>query len=189
MAGTLQNVRSSYQHNKASEDVKDFYASWNLMEVTTLINLIALVNKLTGLEIDSEDKDFHEDEFFKVVEDVFKELSCFTKWVDTKEQVTAPSDEVHKFHMQMLTSGLIQFSQKCATQFGDGEALIGFWKNSLSSYHDSKKWKYRIAAHMRIAAARGVFGEKIKVDSIHNCLINEQGLKNSNIDGDLKLNM
>ena len=40
---------------------------------------------------------------------------------------------------------------------------------------------------MRIAAARGVFGEKIKVDSIHNCLINELGLKNSNIDGDLKV--
>ena len=50
---------------------------------------------------------------------------------------------------------------------------------------------------MKIAAADGVFGEKIKVDSVFNCLVNDQGnetiltifvkmmfsrLKDSNID-------
>ena len=57
-----------------------------------------------------------------------------------------------------------------------------------------------------MAAAEGVFGEKIKIDSVYNCLINDQGnvicfgkgycvgliktvlgLKDSNVDGDLKV--
>ena len=187
MAGTLQNVKASYHHNKASKDVQNFHASWDLMEVTTQINLLALVNKITGIEMDSDDKQFQEKEFFTVVEEIFKELFCFSKWLQTEAQGVDVTDEVKRFHLDMLACGLLQLAQKSATQNGDCEVLISFWKNSLSDYHDSKKWKYRIAAHTKIATASGVFGEKIQADSIYNCLINEQGLKNSNIDGDLKV--
>ena len=84
MAGTLQNVRSSYHHNKASKDIKNFYASWDLMEVTTLINLVTLVSKITGLDADCEDKNFQETEFNAVVGKVMKDLDCFSKWFDTE---------------------------------------------------------------------------------------------------------
>ena len=35
--------------------------------------------------------------------------------------------------------------------------------------------KYRKAAHMKLASAAGVLGEKIKMDSTFNCLVNDQG--------------
>ena len=30
-------------------------------------------------------------------------------------------------------------AQKSATQHGDGEGTLAFWKNSLADYHDEKK--------------------------------------------------
>ena len=30
-------------------------------------------------------------------------------------------------------------SQKAATQHGDGEGALAFWKNSIADYHDEKK--------------------------------------------------
>ena len=90
----------------------------------------------------------------------------------------------------MLFSGILILSSKLATQYGDGEALISFWKNSQGTYHQAKKVipiqlhqtnntviqnKYRKCAHMKIAAAAGALGEKVKVDTVYNSLVNEQG--------------
>ena len=91
----------------------------------------------------------------------------------------------------MLFSGILQCAQKLATQHGDCLALISFWKASMGVYHENGKVnnskeikkilleniqnKYRKAAHMKIASAAGVLGEKIKVDSTFNSLVNDQG--------------
>lgn len=40
---------------------------------------------------------------------------------------------------------------------------------------------------MKIALANGVLGEKLMVDSVYNCLVNDQGLSNTNLEGDLKV--
>ena len=40
---------------------------------------------------------------------------------------------------------------------------------------------------MKVAAAAGVLGEKIMQDSTYNSLVNDQGLPNSNVEGDLKV--
>jgi len=40
---------------------------------------------------------------------------------------------------------------------------------------------------MKIASAAGVLGEKIMIDSIFNCLVNDQGLADTNVEGDLKV--
>ena len=40
---------------------------------------------------------------------------------------------------------------------------------------------------MKIALASGVLGEKMMVDSVYNCLVNDQGLSNTNLEGDLKV--
>ena len=47
--------------------------------------------------------------------------------------------------------------------------------------------KYRKAAHMKIASTAGVLGEKIMIDSTYNSLVNDQGLPDTNIEGDLKV--
>ena len=87
----------------------------------------------------------------------------------------------------MLNSGVLQLAQKAATQHGACLALIAFWKNSMGSYHENGKIKYRKAAHMKVAAAAGVLGEKVMMDSSFNSLVNDQGLANSNVEGDLKV--
>ena len=46
-------------------------------------------------------------------------------------------------------------AQKLATQHGACLALVAFWKNSVVSYHENGKNKYRKAAHMKIAASLG----------------------------------
>ena len=104
------------------------------------------------------------------------------------------SDEVLDFHIDMLFSGVLQMAQKAATQHGACLALTAFWKNSMGSYHEngkvrnliitlllkpqnSSQIKYRKAAHMKVAAAAGVLGEKIMMDSTFNSLVNDQGTR------------
>ena len=107
----------------------------------------------------------------------------------------------------MLFSGVLQMAQKLATQHGDCLALVSFWKNSIGSYHENGKVcslqrgekicsqysclllqnKYRKAAHMKIASTAGVLGEKIMIDSTYNSLVNDQGLSDTNVEGDLKV--
>ena len=87
----------------------------------------------------------------------------------------------------MLFSGVVQLAQKLATQHGACLALTAFWKNSIGAYHENGKNKYRKAAHMKVAASSGVLGEKIMVDSTLNSLVNDQGLPDSNVEGDLKV--
>ena len=40
---------------------------------------------------------------------------------------------------------------------------------------------------MKIASAAGVLGEKIMTDSVYNSLVNDQGLPDTNVEGDLKV--
>ena len=37
--------------------------------------------------------------------------------------------------------GVLMLAQKAASQFGDGEGAVAFWKNSMSDYHDESKVK------------------------------------------------
>ena len=39
----------------------------------------------------------------------------------------------------MLFAGLLQCSAKLATQHGDSLALIAYWKDSMGTYHETKK--------------------------------------------------
>ena len=88
-AGTLQNIKSSFNHNKvvsiyikflfiallqASKDVSHFYASWDLMEVTNLINLMGLVESLTGHELEGSDAGLSCEQFMNVVDTVFNNI-------------------------------------------------------------------------------------------------------------------
>ena len=92
----------------------------------------------------------------------------------------------------MLFSGVVQCAQKLATQYGGCRALAAFWKWAAEQYHENKKvcvsfiskilkfnslqCKYRKAAHKKIAISEGVCGEKMMVDSVYNCLVNDQGI-------------
>ena len=48
-------------------------------------------------------------------------------------------DEILNFHTDLLYSGVIQLTQKMATQHGACNALTAFWKNSLVTYHENGK--------------------------------------------------
>ena len=48
-------------------------------------------------------------------------------------------DEILSFHTDLLYSGVIQLTQKMATQHGACNALTAFWKNSLVTYHENGK--------------------------------------------------
>ena len=103
----------------------------------------------------------------------------------------------------MTFYGILMLSQKSASQFGDGEGALAMWKNSLTDYNDESKVlnllakqimqlsnfqpKYRICAHRKIAACAGVFGAKLQTDILHNCFINDRGMEDSNVEGDLKV--
>lgn len=39
----------------------------------------------------------------------------------------------------LLHYGLLMLAQKSASQYGDGEGALAFWKNSIADYHDEKK--------------------------------------------------
>ena len=65
---------------QASKDVSHFYASWDLMETTTLINLIRLVEIISGKELESEALSLSAEEFHKLVDRVYKFLDPFSNW-------------------------------------------------------------------------------------------------------------
>ena len=80
----------------------------------------------------------------------------------TVSEVSAPSatseeteaDEKMDFHLgivvvhvlylkfllpDLLYSGILMLAQKSASQYGDGEGALAFWKNSIADYNDEKK--------------------------------------------------
>ena len=102
----------------------------------------------------------------------------------------------------MLHYGVLNLAQKASSQYGDGEGALAFWKNSAADYQEANKVfirteqtcfnlgvqpKYRICCHRKIAACSGVFGAKVQTDALHNCFVNDQGLEDTNVEGDLKV--
>ena len=49
------------------------------------------------------------------------------------------------------------------------------------------QYKYRIQAHQKVAAAEGVHGKSIAIDTVFNSLVNDKGCRNTNKAGDLKV--
>ena len=103
-------------------------------------------------------------------------LACIGEGHGDTDGGDVASDEILAFYMDMLYSGILQMAQKAATQHGACLALTAFWKNSMGSYHENGKIKYRKAAHMKVAASAGVLGEKVMMDSTFNSLVNDQGI-------------
>ena len=46
---------------------------------------------------------------------------------------------VYNSPLDMLFSGVLQITQKVATQHGACQALTAFWKNSMGTYHENGK--------------------------------------------------
>jgi hypothetical protein len=60
---------------------------------------------------------------------------------------------------------------------------------NLNQTHDNLafQWKYRIEAAESTAARSGVYGKAVAVDVTYNSLVNDQGCRNTNKPGDLKV--
>ena len=80
--GTIQNIKHRFHHNKASKNIANFYACWDLMEVTTLSNLVALALEVSGLDYEANDatNKVTEAEFNKLVDDIFTKIENLKKW-------------------------------------------------------------------------------------------------------------
>ena len=103
----------------------------------------------------------------------------------------------------MVHFGVMFMGRALAIQYGDGLALTEFWragmhwfnvlkkvvKNRICFFTDSLifQYKYRIQAHQKVAAAEGVHGKSIAIDTVFNSLVNDKGCRNTNKAGDLKV--
>ena len=61
---------------QASKDVSDFYASWDLMEVTTIAQVVALA----GESLEGVDAGLTATAFENIVQQIFNKISLFSKW-------------------------------------------------------------------------------------------------------------
>ena len=65
---------------QASKDVSNYYASWDLMELSTLSNLVALAEEICCNNAQNLNADLTEEQFKQLVLDIFKELDLFSRW-------------------------------------------------------------------------------------------------------------
>ena len=103
----------------------------------------------------------------------------------------------------MVHFGVMFMGRALAIQYGDGLALTEFWRAGMHWFNVLKKvvkdriccftdslifqYKYRIQAHQKVAAAEGVHGKSIAIDTVFNSLVNDKGCRNTNKAGDLKV--
>ena len=79
----------------------NFYASWDLAEVTTIINLITLVCSQSGLNMVNEDAGYSRQQFEQLVSNVFRAVDLLDKWIvsDSHSDTTCEiHDSVFNFH-------------------------------------------------------------------------------------------
>ena len=75
----MSNTQHKFHHNKASKKVKDFNATWDLMHVVTINNLLALATELNGRGI-HEECNATAAEFNNLIEVLFEKTSFLHKW-------------------------------------------------------------------------------------------------------------
>ena len=78
--GTVQNIISRFHHNKASRNIANFYACWDVMEVCTISNLVALAVELSGLDYNEDSTGFTEADFHCLVDKIFEKTNNIQKW-------------------------------------------------------------------------------------------------------------
>ena len=78
--GTLENIKARFHHHKASKNIANFYACWDLMEITTLSNLLALAMEISGLDFADDATNVNETDFNKLVDDIFDTISTLQRW-------------------------------------------------------------------------------------------------------------
>ena len=76
----MQVLLTRIYNIKASKNIANFYACWDLMEVTTLSNLLALAIEISGLDYEDDAATINETDFNKLVDDIFNTISTLQKW-------------------------------------------------------------------------------------------------------------
>ena len=93
--GTLQNIKARFHHHKvhilyhrifystaiqASKNISNFYACYDLMEITTLSNLVALAIEVSQLSYEATDAHLTKDAFENIVDAIFDKIDLLKKW-------------------------------------------------------------------------------------------------------------
>ena len=194
---------------QASKDCKNFEASWQHMELSADIILLVLAEEAMA-EMGVSSGACTEQEFEEIVRRVWQKIKVDVKKSSeeiTEQEIREDDDQLRCFFLGLYPSFLSSLKpiypdqarsavrlkgQKLATQYGDGDALVTFWKLSLVDYHltnsvsltslivfivdpVSFQYKYRLCALRLIMAAEGVFGEKVQYDARYNWGVNGKG--------------
>ena len=99
---------------QVSKNISNFYACYDLMEVTTVSNLVALAVNLSGLNIEATEARFDEEAFNNLIDTVFLSIDTLNKWEDDEDEDTMDeSDDDECFYY------LSDDDEACETEDGD----------------------------------------------------------------------
>ena len=71
---------------QASKNVANFFACWDLMEITTLSNLMALASDTTGISFDAGDAKLSGEEFYEIIREIYDKIDMLKKWTREGKQ-------------------------------------------------------------------------------------------------------
>ena len=90
--------------------MNNFYASWDLAEVTTIINLTSLVCSQSGLNMKSDDAGYSRQQFEELVSKALRAVDILDKWVVSEsheansDTTCEVQDSVFNFHKGFLST-------------------------------------------------------------------------------------
>ena len=61
--------------------MKNFYATWDLMEICTLINLVAMASEESKHKIEEVDANLSKEAFLSLVDVIYQKLDTLKKWL------------------------------------------------------------------------------------------------------------
>ena len=134
-----------------NKEAKQFYDCWDVLTLTVITGLLSLVEEImTDHSISLED--VTEAVFVQLVEEIFHRINLLGRWTDDPSWGSQDfsSDEVLMlslgkcysldsrkscFNSDQLWYGVRLLAEKQATNYGDGDGLISFTRDSIGEYH------------------------------------------------------
>ena len=103
---------------QASKNIANFYACWDLMEITTLANLMALASEVTALSFETDSVTITETTFKEIVSEIFSKIEMLHRWLPEESAVPETG---HREHEGGRRSGLEDFQNFLQSLAGVGE--------------------------------------------------------------------
>ena len=135
-----------------NKDAQHFYDCWDLMTLTVIVGLLSLLEEILTQQ-STPLEDITEAQFLQLVDEILDRINLLGRWTDDPSWGSQDfsSDELLMFSLgqhynhflknyaiidtDQLWYGVRLLAEKQATNFGDGEALVAFIRDSIGEYH------------------------------------------------------